>query len=332
VAGRGLTAFATRLFGWMFNGAGAARNGSDPWSPYAAARVRTSALKRFLASLSGREAPVLLDLGPVVGPNVAFFGEQLGCKIFVEDIREDIERFTREGTLDQLPSFLSTRFDRPKESIDGILCWDVFDYLDKRATDVLANELSRLLKPGGALLAFFATTREPTRSYRKFVVVDDTTLEHKSATSAGRTRQASELRADSQGRHVLPSREIERLFDGLRVSQSVLLRARMCETLFRKPLPDDEVATTPAPARRRKRSAGGRPKPAAASLNLAVGRASAGVRRTSPSQSFGVNGVSRQGHAAQGLPLKAKPKKVRLRRSGGDEKARGARFKVGGGQ
>jgi len=46
----------------------------------------TKALRKFLASLTARESPALLDLGPVVGSNVSFFGEQLGCKIFVEDI------------------------------------------------------------------------------------------------------------------------------------------------------------------------------------------------------------------------------------------------------
>ncbi|MPZ18073.1 MAG: methyltransferase domain-containing protein [Luteitalea sp.] len=331
--GSGFTAFATRLFGWMLNGAAAARNGSDPWGPNATAWVQTRALKRFLACLSDREAPVLLDLGPVVGPNVAFFGEQLGCKIFVEDIHEDIERFARNGTWDQLPSFLSTRFDRPTESIDGILCWDLFDHLDKAAADALADELSRLLKPGGALLAFFATTCEATTGYSRFVVVDDNTLHHKSAAStAGRVRQASDLRAVPRGRHVLPSREIDRLFEGLRISQSFLLRARMRETLFRKPSPDEELAKAPVPVRRRKRLAAGRPKPAAASLNLAVGRASAGVRRTAPNQSHGVNGVSRQAHATEGLPLKARSKKVRVTRSEADSKVRATRFKLRRGQ
>jgi hypothetical protein len=48
-------------------------------------QVPTKALRKFLASLRSREAPVLLDLGPVVGSNVAFFGERLGCKILIED-------------------------------------------------------------------------------------------------------------------------------------------------------------------------------------------------------------------------------------------------------
>ena len=56
----------------------------------------TKALRKFLSCLTSRESPVLLDLGPVVGSNVSFFGEQLGCKIFVEDIFADLDRHVRE--------------------------------------------------------------------------------------------------------------------------------------------------------------------------------------------------------------------------------------------
>src|SRR3954471_5054479 len=70
----------------------------------------TKALHKFLQTLTSREMPVLLDLGPVVGSNVSFFGEQLGCKIFVEDIFADVDRHVREGKLEQFPEFLKTRF------------------------------------------------------------------------------------------------------------------------------------------------------------------------------------------------------------------------------
>ena len=63
----------------------------------------TKALPKFLQTLTSRELPVLLDLGPVVGSNVSYFGEQLGCKIFVVDIFADVDRHVREGRLEQLP-------------------------------------------------------------------------------------------------------------------------------------------------------------------------------------------------------------------------------------
>ena len=87
----------------------------------------TKALRKFLTALTSRELPVLIDLGPVVGTNVSFFGEQLGCKIFVEDIFADLDRHVRGGTLDAFPAFLKSRFPQADGSVDGVLCWDLID-------------------------------------------------------------------------------------------------------------------------------------------------------------------------------------------------------------
>src|SRR6185295_5623363 len=84
----------------------------------------TKALAKFLSSLSTRSQPLLLDLGPVVGTNVTFFGEELGCKILVENVFKDIDRHIADGKLEELPAYLSKRFLQEEGSIDGILCWD----------------------------------------------------------------------------------------------------------------------------------------------------------------------------------------------------------------
>src|SRR5215471_7986826 len=84
----------------------------------------TKALRKFLSALTAHDSPVLLDLGPVVGSNVSFFGEQLGCKIFVEDIFADLDRHIRGSKLEELPGFLKKRFPQQSESVDGILAWD----------------------------------------------------------------------------------------------------------------------------------------------------------------------------------------------------------------
>jgi len=184
----------------------------------------TKALRKFLASLTAREMPVLLDLGPVVGGNVTFLGEQLGCKIFVEDIFSDLERHARAGTLDAFPAFLKNRLHQGDETVDGILCWDLIDYLDRRSAQQLASELTRILRPDGALLGFFGIGQPQESCYTKFVIVDDVTLRHRQYPAA-RPRQTT-----------LVNRDILRLFAGLRVSDSFLLQNNQREILFRKPL------------------------------------------------------------------------------------------------
>ena len=185
----------------------------------------TKALARFLASLGTRSQPHLLDLGPVVGLNVTFFGEQLGCKIFVEDLSKDIDRHVREEKTADLPAFFEKRFPQGAESFDGILCWDVFDYLDKAAALPLARQLTRLLRPDGVLLAFFSTA-EPQpgtpATYTRHVVMDHTTLQHRPYPAArGKQRP-------------LLNRDIQRMFEPLRISEQFLLKTNMREVLFRK--------------------------------------------------------------------------------------------------
>ena len=168
---------------------------------------------------------MLVDLGPVVGSNIAYFGEQLGCKIFVVDLFADLDRFVREGRVDAFPDFIEKKFTQDSESVDGILCWDFIDYLDKATAQRLASQLTRVLRADGALLGFFSNTaHQGDTFYNKFIVAD----------------QGMNLRARSypalRGRQsVLLNRDIIRLFSGLRVSDSFLLKNNQREILFRKP-------------------------------------------------------------------------------------------------
>ncbi len=184
----------------------------------------TKALRKFLASLLVREAPLLLDLGPVVGGNVTFFGEQLGCKIFVEDIFADVDRHVRAEKLEEFPAFLARRFPQSDSTFDGILCWDLFDYLDRPSAQALASQLMRLLRLDGALLGFFGNTQSHDVRYTKYIIVDEVSLRYRRYPAA-RGRQATLL-----------NRDIIRLFPTLRVSDSFLLQNNTREILFRKPV------------------------------------------------------------------------------------------------
>jgi len=196
----------------------------------------TKALDRFIAVLSGRAEPVLVDLGPVVGSNVTFFREAVSCKICLEDLPKDIDRHVTEGKLENLPAFLDTRFPYESETIDGILCWDVFDFLDRVPAERLARQMKRILRPDGVLRAFFSTADPRSVSqatYTKHVVVDRTHLQYRPYTAArGKQRP-------------LLNRDIQRLLEPLRITENVLLKNNLREVLFRKPA---AAATTPAAA------------------------------------------------------------------------------------
>jgi hypothetical protein len=183
----------------------------------------TKALQKFLGSLQGTHNPLILDLGPVVGSNVTFFGEHLGCRIRVEDIAADIDRHVKEGKLEALPAFFAGRFTQAPGSVDGILCWDILDYLDRPAAQALATALCRLLRADGCLLGLFSTADTREQVYTKYVVVDESTLRYRTYPAL-RQRQRSLLNGD-----------IIKLFKDLRVTDSFLMKSKLRETLFRKP-------------------------------------------------------------------------------------------------
>lgn len=187
------------------------------------AAVTSKVLPRVLATLSGRPSPVLLDLGPVVGANVGFFGDRLACKIHVEDLFADVEAQARKGDPEAGPPDLAARLTHLDASIDGVLVWDLFDVLDKPTSQALAGRLAVMLRPGGVLYGFFGTAQGVVSHYTRFIVETDDTMRQRPYP------------ATPAPRNVLTNRDINRMFEGLEVVESVLLKSQTRETLFRKP-------------------------------------------------------------------------------------------------
>jgi hypothetical protein len=129
---------------------------------------------------------------------------------------------------------LSKRFSQESASIDGILCWDVFDYLDKASAKKLAEQLTRVLKPDGVLLAFFVTAEPQPGArpeYTRHIVINPTSLQHRPyAAARGKQRP-------------MPNRDIQRMFEELQITEQFLLKSNLREVLFRKP-----VGTAPSSA------------------------------------------------------------------------------------
>lgn len=186
--------------------------------------VASRVLAGFLSLVFLRPAAEVVDLGPAIGSNITFLGERIGCRIHVKDLYADLERHAQQDALDRFPEFLGGRFaGYGDESIDAVLCWDLFDYLVPVAARALAGTLIQALRPGGALLAFFGAGGAGERSYTRYVIEDEGHLRHRvSAAACGRQR-------------VLQNRDILALFPGLDLFDSVLLKSGVREILFRKP-------------------------------------------------------------------------------------------------
>jgi hypothetical protein len=197
-------------------GAKAAPKGSEPV-------IASKALQKFVGALAHTQATVLIDFGPVIGTNVAFFGEHLGCKLYIEDLASEVDRHIRAHTRDELPATLAKRFTMADASVDGVLCWDIFDFLEPAAARALAREVVRVVRPGGAVMGFFCTKAIEHVPFTKYEIVETSfSLRHRHHTGSGGPK------------HVLQNRDIIRMFDGLTVSESFLLKSNTREILLRK--------------------------------------------------------------------------------------------------
>ncbi len=206
-----------------WGGKRAESSGRNAPAPREEPTVASKAFPKMVVSLSQKDAPVLLDFGPVIGSNVEFCGERLGCKLFIEDLLADVDRHLRGTSPEPLAAAtFEKRFSHPDASIDGILCWDLFDFLDKASATALARQIVRLLKPGGAVMGFFCTTSVERSAFTKFEIVDENTLRHRYHPGVGGKRQS------------LQNRDIIKMFEGLIVADSFLLKHNTREMLLRK--------------------------------------------------------------------------------------------------
>jgi hypothetical protein len=224
VSGDGGARTLSELFRWSGRRAPVEAVPSAP--PPAEPLIPSLAFPKFLNALEGRPNPSLLDFGPVVGSNITFFGDRLGCKIFIEDFFSEIRRAERiprkEDEPDPLLTLVGERFGGRDATMDGVLCWDVFDHLDRSIAQALAQHVTRIVRPGGAVLGFFGTSERDRVHFTKFVIEDEGRLRARVHVPVrGRTR-------------VLQSRDIIRMFEGLRVVEQILLKSGTREILFRK--------------------------------------------------------------------------------------------------
>jgi hypothetical protein len=180
-------------------------------------------LPKFIAALAQQSSPILLDLGPVVGGNVSFFGDRLSCKMLIEDVHEDIAAAARRRSSDGLAETLTSRVtEAVSEPVHGVLCWDLFDYLDRPTARALAACLRGLLRPKGVLHGLFSTVAADRTDRTKFIVQSETTMKCRTEPSV------------PMHRYALQTGEIARMFEGLTIVESVLLQTKTRETLFRK--------------------------------------------------------------------------------------------------
>jgi hypothetical protein len=148
----------------------AAPNGSPQGRPGRSASGRgeetvatrpSRGLEEFFVYIRGQSGLTILDLGGATQQNVSFI-TNLGHRLYSEDFLRILhETFGEDGGIEQqsnpgqIEYFLRQALDYPEEHFDGVLVWDVLEYLSPALLAAVIERLHKIVRPKSYMLAFF---------------------------------------------------------------------------------------------------------------------------------------------------------------------------------
>jgi hypothetical protein len=191
-----------------------------PDAPDAAYARHSHGLEQFLSQLRDRDSLSILDIGGVSQANVSFI-TSLGHKLYSEGLLRT-EQPGGELASAAVETFLRQNLDFPEARFDGVLLWDVLEFLPPPLLKATVDRLFKIAKPGSYLLAFFhaeeKATSVPLYSYR----ISDS----KSLMLVRR-----EMRRPSQ---LFNNRSVEKLFHQFQSVKFFLTRDHLREVIVRR--------------------------------------------------------------------------------------------------
>ena len=187
----------------------------------------THVMKDFIKGISAAPTPKILDIGPVVGSNVEFFLNH-GIKVYMEDFVTAYLNPKYSLVLDgkitlNEPNFFKENLNYEVNSLNGLICWDYFCYLDPRFAGIFVEKISSMMKSGGLVMAFFHTHRMTGPSMiHKYRIQNELSLEYIPTGIRAEFKKAFQIR------------DVSQLFVGFQCQRSYLLKHNVIEILLRK--------------------------------------------------------------------------------------------------
>lgn len=193
----------------------------------AANAVRPSrGLEEFFNYIRGQSGLTILDLGAASQQNVSFI-TGLGHRLYSEDFLRILgETFGENGAADQsnpgrIEYFLHQTLDHPRAHFDGVLIWDVLEYLAPALLNTVVERLHKIVRPKSYMLAFF-------HSDYKLEAVPSYTF---------RIQQMNELEVVRHGMRrpaqLFNNRSLEKLFGRFESQKFFLTKERLREVIVK---------------------------------------------------------------------------------------------------
>jgi len=183
-------------------------------------------LEQFFGYIRDQAGLTILDLGGATQQNVNFI-TNLGHRLYSEDFLQILhETFGVSDTVDQsnpgrIEYFLRQALDYPEGKFDGVLVWDVLEYLEPPLLAAVVERLHKIVRRKSYMLAFF-------HSDLKLEAVPFYTF---------RIQEVSQLQVAQQGTRrpaqLFNNRSLEKLFGTFESVKFFLTKDRLREVIIK---------------------------------------------------------------------------------------------------
>jgi 2-polyprenyl-3-methyl-5-hydroxy-6-metoxy-1,4-benzoquinol methylase len=183
-------------------------------------------LEEFFSQIRDQFGLTILDLGGASQQNVSFITD-LGHRLYSEDFlqllnesfgAEDVAAQSNPGRIEY---FLRQSLDYPEQHFDGVLIWDVLEYLSPALLAAVVERLHKVVRPKSYMLAFFhSDDKLEAVPFYAFRIQDVKTLQ---VTQQG-VRKPGQL---------FNNRSLEKLFGNAESVKFFLTRDRLREVIVK---------------------------------------------------------------------------------------------------
>jgi hypothetical protein len=139
-------------------------------------------LEQFFSYINDQVGLSILDLAGVTQENVSFVTD-LGHKLYTQDFLRSLDdvfgpdEIQEQSNVGRIEQFLDQNLDFKESTFDGVLIWDVMQYLSPALLNATIQRLHQIVRPRSYMLAFFNADEKllysPSTSFR---IQDKSTL------------------------------------------------------------------------------------------------------------------------------------------------------------
>ena len=182
-------------------------------------------LQEFFSYIRGQSGLTILDFGAATQQNVSFI-TNLGHRLYSENFLQLLKESFSAETADQsnpgrIDAFLKQALDYPDGRFDGVLVWDVLEYLAPPLLAAVVERLHKIVRPQSYMLAFFhSDDKQEAVPYYTFRIQDLNTLQ----VDQHGSRQPVQL---------FNNRSLEKLFSRFGSVKFFLTRERLREVIIK---------------------------------------------------------------------------------------------------